>query len=41
MKVFFPVFVSSKLQYIMLFSHPVGSDLKMVEYLELIWDGDM
>jgi hypothetical protein len=41
MKVFFPVFVSCKLQYIMLFSHAEGSDLKMLEYLEMIRDSDM
>jgi hypothetical protein len=37
----FLVFVSRKLQYIMLFSHAVGSDLKMLEYLEVIRNSDM
>jgi hypothetical protein len=41
MKIIFPVFVSSKLQYITLFSHPGGSDLRMLEYLEMIQDSDM
>jgi hypothetical protein len=37
----FLVFVSRKLQYIMLLSHAVGSDLKMLEYLEDKGDSDM